>query len=200
METNPSRFQGGRFVDSQSHPVEQVSWNDAVKFCERLSELPDEKNAGRVYRWPPEAEWEYACRPGSPAAYAFGDDPESLVDYAWFSGNSRHTNPVGQKEPNAWGLHDMHGNTYEWCADWYGDYPSGPVTDPIGAEAGVGRVYRGGSWGGEAAFCKSSYRVRGSPTYGNINNGFRVAMSPLNQVPAKSESSVKEPSDLAADR
>ncbi len=126
MGTNSSWFQGDRLtqphpqigrvvkeVDSSNHPVEQVSWEDAVEFCKKLSELSEEKKAGRVYRLPTEAEWEYACRAGSKTAYSFGESSKSLGDYAWFgNGGSATTRPVGQKQPNAWGLYDMHGNVW----------------------------------------------------------------------------------------
>ena len=129
MGTNPSYFRGNKVQgESSNHPVEEVSWEDAVEFCKKLSELPEEKKAGRVYRLPTEAEWEYACRAGSKTAYSFGADSKSLVDYAWFRENSGYqTHPVGEKKANAWGLYDMHGNVWEWCSDWYGEYPKGTV-------------------------------------------------------------------------
>ena len=108
MGTNPSYFQK-RVIgksDSSMYPVEQVSWEDAVEFCKKLSDLPEEKAAGRVYRLPTEAEWEYACRAGSKTAYSFGKSSKSLGDYAWFDGNSNgQTPPVGEKKANAWGLY-----------------------------------------------------------------------------------------------
>ena len=117
MGINPSHFQKqvirkrNRESDSSMHPVESVLWKDAVEFCKKLSELPEEKKAGRVYRLPTEAEWEYACRAGSMTAYSFGEDSKSLGDYAWFVDNSgKQTHPVGEKKANAWGLYDMHGN------------------------------------------------------------------------------------------
>jgi formylglycine-generating enzyme required for sulfatase activity len=180
MGTNPSYFQQ-RVIgesDSSMYPVEQVSWENAVKFCQKLSELPEEKKAGRVYRLPTEAEWEYACRAGSKTAYSFGESAQSLGDYAWFNGNgNRQAHPVGEKKPNAWGLYDMHGNVWEWCSDWYGDYPKGAVSDPTGPREGSYRVSRGGSWNDGAAFCKSSYRFRLSPADRYRNDGFRVALS-----------------------
>ena len=106
MGKNPSHFQGAKVGNENADlPVENVSWDDAVEFCKKLSELPEEKKAGRVYRLPTEAEWEYACRAGSRTAYSFGESSESLGDYAWFGSNSNsQTHPVGQKKANAWGL------------------------------------------------------------------------------------------------
>jgi formylglycine-generating enzyme required for sulfatase activity len=160
MGANPSYFEGNAVLgDSSNHPVEQVSWEDAVEFCKKLSELPEEKKSGRVYRLPTEAEWEYACRAGSKAAYSFGANSKTLGDYAWFGENSgSQTRPVGEKKANAWGLYDMHGNVWEWCSDWYGVYPKGSVSDPSGPSEGSGRVVRGGGWLLGAAFCRSAFR------------------------------------------
>ena len=153
MGVNPSKFKGA------DNPVENVSWDDAVEFCRRLSELPAEKAAGNVYRLPTEAEWEYACRAGTTTKYSFGDDESEFGDYAWYCDNSdEQTHPVGSKKPNAWGLYDMHGNVLEWCQDWYGDYPSGSVTDPTGPAVGSHRVIRGGSWDRTAGYCRSAHR------------------------------------------
>jgi formylglycine-generating enzyme required for sulfatase activity len=172
MGKNPSAFAGAE------RPVDTVSWEDAVEFCERLSELPEEKKAGRVYRLPTEAEWEYACRAGSKTAFSFGDDKSSLGDYAWFSDNSDgKTQSVGEKKPNAWGLYDMHGNVWEWCSDWYGEHPGKAVSDPEGPEKGSGRVIRGGSLGHEAAGCRSADRRGLNPSLRGSNFGFRVALS-----------------------
>jgi len=148
MGTKPSYFQGDEIKGSSTNnPVESVSWLDAVEFCKKLSDLPEEKAAGRVYRLPTEAEWEYACRAGSKSAYSFGESSKSLGDYAWFDGNSNNqTHPVGEKKANAWGLYDMHGNVWEWCSDWYGEYPNGAVSDPVGPREGSDRVNRGGGW------------------------------------------------------
>ena len=181
MGTNPSYFQKRviRKSDSSMYPVEQVSWEDAVEFCKRLSDLPEEKAAGRVYRLPTEAEWEYACRAGSKTAYSFGEGSKSLGDYAWFDGNSNNqTHPVGEKKANAWGLYDMHGNVWEWCSDWYGDYPKGAVSDPVGPREGSDRVGRGGCWRDVAAFCRSAFRYSLDPTYRTGDYGFRLALSP----------------------
>jgi len=179
MGTNPSRFQGNKVQgDSSNLPVEQVSWEDAVEFCKKLSDLPEERKAGRVYRLPTEAEWEYACRAGSRSFYSFGASSKSLGDYAWFVGNSGlQTHPVGEKKANAWGLHDMHGNVVEWCSDWYGKYPKGAVSDPCGPDEGSGRVERGGYFGGGAQFCRSAFRYGRVPSYRDGCLGFRVALS-----------------------
>jgi formylglycine-generating enzyme required for sulfatase activity len=180
MGENPSYFQGDKIKgDSSNHPVENVSWDDALAFCKGLSNLPEEKKAGRVYRLPTEAEWEYACRAGSKTAFSFGDEAKSLSEQGWFIANSNsQTHPVGSKQTNAWGLYDMHGNVWEWCSDRYGDYPQGEVSDPTGPIEGSLRVIRGGSWYFEAASCKSAYRSGADPSYlcGSIS-GFRVALS-----------------------
>ena len=199
MGVNPSEFKGADYP-VQDYPVETVTWDDAVEFCRRLSELPAEKEAGNVYRLPTEAEWEYACRAGTTTMYSFGDDEDEqaeilskvgwlelddesdLRDYAWYlkySGGGTH--PVGGKKPNAWGLYDMHGNVWEWCQDWYGDYPSGSVTDPSGAKSGSDRVFRGGSWSMTPEHCRSATRLGGFPWYRNGYFGFRVCLSPSGQ-------------------
>jgi formylglycine-generating enzyme required for sulfatase activity len=178
MGTNPSYFQGDKIKGSSSnHPVEQVSWEDAIEFCKKISELPEEKKAGRVYRLPTEAEWEYACRAGSKTAYSFGESLESLGDYAWFSGNSNQTNPVGEKKANAWGLYDMHGNVLEWCSDSFGDYPQWAFTDPVRRAMGSDRGFRGGSWSHNAAECRSAHRISNFSKILRNYGGFRVALS-----------------------
>lgn len=182
MGTNPSYFQGDKVEgDSSDLPVESLTWDEAVAFCERLSEMPEERAEGRSYRLPTEAEWEYACRAGTDTAYAFGDDPADLAEHAWFEGSTasadKRTQPAGQLKANAWGLHDMHGNVWEWCADWYGPYPTGPVTDPTGPEAGEYRLRRGGGWNGSAVYCRSAYRLRTSASARDSRLGFRVAMT-----------------------
>ena len=180
MGTNPSEFQKRviRKSDSSMYPVEQVSWENAVEFCKKLSALPEENKAGRMYRLPTEAQWEYACRADGKMAYSFGESLKSLGDYAWFGGNSNdQTHPVGEKKPNAWGLYDMHGNVWEWCSDWYDEYPKGTISDTTGPKEGSGRVRRGGSWFGGAAFCRSASRTWIIPSHRNYDLGFRVALS-----------------------
>jgi formylglycine-generating enzyme required for sulfatase activity len=189
MGKNPSRFQGSEFQgDGSNYPVELVTWDDAVAFCERLSELPKEKKAGRIYRLPTESEWEYACRAGTKSAYCFGDDPELLGDYAWCGGNSNNrTHPVGEKMQNNWGLYDMHGNVYEWCSDWYGDYSKGSATDPRGPKVGTFRVLRGGHFYG-TYLCRAAARDGSRPSRPDHFNGFRIAFS-LPRVPETPETS-----------
>jgi formylglycine-generating enzyme required for sulfatase activity len=179
MGKNPSYFQGAVVGNENADlPVEMVSWDDAVEFCKKLSELPDEKKAGRVYRLPTEAEWEYACRAGSKTAYSFDDEEGLLPEYGWFNRNSsRRTHTVGLLEPNAWGLYDMHGNVWEWCSDRHGEYPKGAVSDPTGPKEGSNRVYRGGGWYFGAAFCRSAIRFRNDPSIRNVDLGFRLALS-----------------------
>ncbi len=163
MSTNPSKFNGSK------NPVEGVSWDDAVSFCEKLSDLPEEKAAGRSYRLPTEAEWEYACRASSNASYSFGDTAESLGEYAWFGEGNTH--PVGEKKPNRWGLYDMHGNVLEWCQDWFDVYPPDASTDPKGPKWGTARVIRGRS-------CRSASRAGLNSWSRTGSIGFRVALIP----------------------
>jgi hypothetical protein len=166
MGTNPSNTKGVR------NPVETVSWDDAVAFCLKLSALPAEKAARRVYRLPTEAEWEYACRAGTTTEYSFGDDERQLVDYAWFDDNSGARNhPVGQKKPNGFGLYDMHGNVREWCSDAYAGY------------GGRTMVLRGGSWSGSDGRCRSAYRSNLVHSLRSSDLGFRLALSPSDQPP-----------------
>jgi formylglycine-generating enzyme required for sulfatase activity len=180
MGNNPSNFQCHQSYkvqgDSSNRPVERVSWKEVVEFCKRLSELPEETKAGRVYRLPTEAEWEYACRAGTSTKFSFGESRLSLGDFAWFDENSdMQTHPVGEKKPNSWGLYDMHGNVWELCSDWVSDYPKLAVTDPIGPNEGSLRVGRGGSWYNVAAFCRSG--VRDVFDWWGSHIGFRVALS-----------------------
>ena len=122
------------------------------------------------FRLPTEAEWEYACRAGTT-----GDHSGVLDETAWYEANSGgETHPVGLKQPNAWGLHDMHGNVWEWCQDWYGEYPTGLVADPQGPPAGEKRVSRGGGWNAFGPSCRSAFRDGNVPDarYGDL--GFRL--------------------------
>ncbi len=181
MGENPSSFsKGGSDAedvsgeDTSSHPVENVRWEDAVEFCKRLS-----TKEGKTYRLPTEAEWEYACRAGTTTQYSFGDDEKSLGEYVWYTGNSEdRSHSVGEKKPNSWGLHDMHGNVWEWCADWYGLYVSEEVSDPSGPEMGTSRVIRGGCWGSAAETCRAAFRFGSEPWNRNDDLGFRVAAVP----------------------
>ena len=162
MGENPSHFKGER------RPVEMVSWNDCQEFLKKLNANPPQSplNQGGqrgVFRLPSEAEWEYACRAGTQTAYSFGDDPARLGDYAWYWKNSgEKTHPVGEKLPNAWGLHDMHGNVWEWCADSWHDNYNGAPTDGSAWERGDAdlRVLRGGSCYHNVNFLRCAVRIR----------------------------------------
>ena len=137
MDDKPSGFSG------DSNPVENISWNDCQSFTSKLNEL----DPSHTYRLPTEAEWEYACRAGSTSIYNFGNESGIFTRYGWFYKNSNNkTNPVGKKRSNAWGLHDMHGNVWEWVQDWYDEdyYENSPGTDPQGPNSGFYRVLRGG--------------------------------------------------------
>jgi len=177
----------GRLPEHGKHdawPVEHVSWDDAVMFCQKLSELPAEKKAGRLYRLPSEAEWEFACRAGTNSQFSFGDDVELLNEYAWFKQNSAgRAHSVGRKKPNQFGLYDMHGNVCEWCNDWYADeYPDELVIDPRGPKGGTARVLRGGGWDNIAAWCESAWRNAVEPETRGDALGFRVALGPTEPV------------------
>ena len=170
IERNPSHFKGGQL------PVENVTWDDAMEFCRKLTER--ERQAGRlptgtIYTLPTEAQWEYACRAGTTGDYA--GEVDAMAWYAKNSGAATHA--VGTKQANAWGLHDMHGNVWERCLDWYGPYSGGRVTDPKGALSGSLRVVRGGSWHIVAYGARSAYRSNVNPDYRVNSIGFRPALS-----------------------
>jgi formylglycine-generating enzyme required for sulfatase activity len=179
------------------HPVVCISWNDANAYCKWLS-----RETGQTYGLLTEAQWECACRAGSDTAYCFGNDEQGLEAYAWFGDSSRSgsTHPVGEKRPNAWGLHDMHGNVWEWCADWFSeDYyaqlagpaetstselAAGASRDPSGPESGSDRVVRGGSWFGGADYCRSACRDWRGPSARIDDLGFRLSrIGPLHSYP-----------------
>jgi formylglycine-generating enzyme required for sulfatase activity len=169
MGSNPSHFKG------QNNPVERVSWDDAQEFINRLNQ----KEGHTRYRLPTEAEWEYAVRAGTTSTYFFGDDADQLGSYAWKGNSGDTTHPVGQKQPNAWGLYDMYGNVWEWVQDWYGEeyYSGSPSIDPRGPSSGSSRVVRGGGWYCSAADCRSAERRGNSPGYRSDILGFRLALS-----------------------
>ncbi len=167
-------------------PVERVSWDDAVEFCRRLSARPAEKAAGRTYRLPTEAEWEYACRAGTTGPFHYGSTLSSLQancngrrPYDAPAGPVRdYTTPVGTFAPNAWGLYDMHGNVWEWCQDRWLPYAERRIPGPPSDDTGFGRVLRGGGWSFGAADCRSAKRIFHDANYRNEYNGFRVVCGP----------------------
>ena len=177
MRNNPDRVEGAKL------PVGRTSWDDAVEFCRKLSQ-----RTGRTVRLPTEAEWEYACRAGTTTPFNTGetistDRANYDGDYIYGSGpkgvDRQKVVPVGSFKPNAWGLYDMHGNVFEWCADWYADsYANAKGQDPQGPSSGTLRVYRGGRWGYNPRLCRSAARFRYSPVIRGFNYGFRVVVSP----------------------
>ena len=187
MGGNPSHFSGC----GGSCPVEQVSWFDAVRFCNELSSRDGLTPCYRIsgesvtwdrsangYRLPTEAEWEYACRAGTMTRFYTGNTEQDLSRAGWYDGNSGdRTHPVGEKARNAWGLYDMHGNVWEWCWDWLGPYGSGTVSDPEGPGGGSNRVLRGGSWNNLARSCRAAFRIRHEPGFRRASNGFRLSRS-----------------------
>jgi sulfatase modifying factor 1 len=207
MGNNPSLFNGVRdwpepgtdYGTDLSRPVEQVTWYDAVAYCEALTRR--EQAAGRlptgyVYRLPTEAEWEYACRADTTTPFHYGSELRSGManfeghyeyppcgDSDWYCFNPsgtglNQTRAVGGYAPNVWGLHDMHGNVWEWCSDWYaGSLPGGSVTDPQGPATGSFRVLRGGCFAGYGWICRSAYRYPIWPHGTNSAYGFRVVLA-----------------------
>jgi formylglycine-generating enzyme required for sulfatase activity len=192
MPKNLSVFQS-KNGGSPEHPVEQVLWSEAVEFCKKLSELSEEKSAGRVYRLPTEAEWEYACRARTKTVSHFGNTLSA--DQANFNGHFpfggalegpylQKTAKVGSYPPNGFGLYDMHGNVAEWCSDWYDPeyYRHSAKEDPQGPPKGVVatgfgdfyHVVRGGSWLDEGRGCRAAYRFRYMPSDRYRLVGFRV--------------------------
>ena len=182
MGENPSHFEGERC------PVETVTWYDAVRFCNRLSEREGLQPVYRIagmgvtwdrsaggYRLPTEVEWEFAARGGEKHLYSGADE---IDDVAWYSRNSGgQTHEVGGKQANAWGLHDMSGNVWEWCWDWFGEYQLGVVEDPLGPSTGTDRVLRGGSWINVPRNARVADRYKLDSGYRNRNLGFRIARS-----------------------
>ena len=192
LGTNPSYYAG-----HTNRPVEQVTWNQAVEYCRRLTEAQRSAGClpnGRVYRLPTEAEWEYACRAGTTNAFGLG--PALRSGMANFDGNFEYdqvlgtienssgvfldrTTTVGSCAPNAWGLYDLHGNVWEWCLDgWSSHLPGGMVTNSYTASTGTDRVIRGGCWYDSARFCRSAYRLRAADQLYSSDLGFRVVLAP----------------------
>ena len=182
MGDNPAAFQQGD--DPQSRPVESVSWNDCAEFVQRLTAL----GVGK-FRLPTEAEWEYACRAGTTASFSWGEVNEVWEAYPHAWTNSRSfatTHAVGTKPPNPWGLHDMSGNVWEWCQDWYGPYPDSDRVDPTGPKTGTAKVFRGGSYYDFPHSLRSANRHRHQPDGRYTAIGLRVVWQPASdeQPPA----------------
>lgn len=179
---NPARWK------KEKNPVEQVRWSDAAKYCNARSRLEGLQPCYDLetwecdfdadgYRLPTEAEWEYACRAGTKTSYFFGDKPNKLKNYAWFKENSgRRPRSIGKKLPNPWGLHDMYGNVFEWCNDFYqvDYYDVSPEKNPRGPETGESKIVRGGCWNSNADKCRSSYRHNENPGYSDACFGYDI--------------------------
>ena len=171
MSNLPDKFKGAKL------PVVSVAWSEARNFARRLSDNAEESKYKRKYRLPTEAQWEYACRAGAETAFSFGDSDLHIGEFAWYVGNSADKiHEGGQKKPNAFGLYDMHGNVWEWCSDWYGDYPSTPLTDPQGPNSGAFRVLRGGSCFGVPLLVRCAYRGNDTPEFRSDDLGFRLVL------------------------
>ena len=162
MGENPSDFKNC----GDNCPVESISWNDTQEFISRLNS----KDGTAKYRLPTEAEWEYAAR---------GAKLGSINTISWYGFNSNdQPHPVAQKKPNDWGLYDMTGNVWEWCQDWFDNYPKGPVVDPVGPKTGREKVFRGGSWSNIIRDCRPQNRYWFDPTYYAFDVGFRLVLVP----------------------
>ena len=162
---------------SDDCPVLGISWFAASDFCSLLSDLLSGKAAGHRYRLPTEAEWEYCCRAGSESVFCFGDDGSKLHQYAWFEDNSDNkSQPVGKLKPNNWGLYDFHGNTAEWCSDWFEEFDGEDKVDPKGPETGNDKVLRNGCWGSHVEELTCASRDGMLPNLGRLSNGLRVVL------------------------
>jgi len=215
MGVNPSYFsKDGKGaprvlrVDTSDLPVEQVSWEDASKFCRQLNSLDEESRAGRTYRLPTEAEWEYACRAGTTSLFHFGSVLDARLANSFGTYGTENRGPfvgrpakVGQYVPNAWGLHNVHGNVCEWCADRYHSeyYANSPTEDPGGPEGGLSyRVNRGGSWSSKWWRCRSALRHAYPSTYRGDFLGFRVVLeSPVRSMTGDRSAKKTETSERA---
>jgi formylglycine-generating enzyme required for sulfatase activity len=197
---NDKPWSGKAYVqEDPNNPAVYVSWDDAVEFCRRLSQ-----KEGKTYRLPTEAEWEYACRAGTTTRFSFDSSDSALGDYAWFDGNADkvgqdYAHPAGQKNPNPWGLYDMHGNVFEWCSDYYDKkyYSNSPSVDPKGPPTGISRSVRGGSWDNNGNYLRSSYRSD-YPVSRGLLVGFRVVndgtpYSEVAAVPTEVETAQEQP-------
>ena len=194
MQTEP--WKGQKYTKvGDDFPATYISWDDAMAFCRKLTE--QEREVGRLpagweYTLPTEAQWERACRARTETRFSYGDDESKLGHYGWFADNvmkadEPYAHRVGQKKANPWGLFDMHGNVVEWCRDIYTEkLPGGRDPEVMPDEKptdGSARVFRGGSWGHRARFCRSAYRDRYTPGLSErLNLGFRVAVSSVQPV------------------
>jgi formylglycine-generating enzyme required for sulfatase activity len=168
MGNNPSDFRGAKL------PVDTVSWNDCQEFFAKVK-----TRTGRTFTLPTEAQWEYACRAATSTPWSFGDKDTLATDYAWLGDNSGGTtHPVGTKKPNAWGLYDMHGNVWEWCADFYTKhaYDTNAPVDPLGPPASEGRILRGGAWGDAPEGIRCAVRNTNGPDGKHNGIGFRCVL------------------------
>ena len=186
--------------EGPTFPMYHVNWSEAIEYCEKLTEQHRKEGVlpnGYVYTLPTEAQWEYACRAGSTTPFAVGDGTNISSKQANLDGNYPYgtaekgpylerTEEVGKYPPNRWMLHDMHGNVWEWCRDWYDTYPKAePAVDPAGPDTGSGRVVRGGAWNDVAQGCRSACRNRGDPGKRYRFLGFRVAAVQENELQSR---------------
>jgi len=191
MKSNPSEFsKSGRLavrvqgIDADRLPVDSVSWDAAIEFCRAISEFPEEKNSGRVYRLPTSAEWELASRAGNDGWWCFGNDRKQLEEYAWFGFDlcGQRTHAVGKKKQNGFGLYDTYGNVWEWCCDV--DPRETGATQPK-ATGRRSRIIRGGGWMSEPSRCNSVYWQADPPKVTEADTGFRVVIELPDKLPSR---------------
>ncbi|MGF1580367.1 MAG: formylglycine-generating enzyme family protein [Gemmataceae bacterium] len=182
MGENPSKWKGPR------NSVEMTTWQDSTTFCKKVTEELRQRKliaADEEIRLPSEAEWEYCCRAGTTTAYSFGDKVQDLTDYAWYKENSKGNDPpVGVKKPNAWGLYDMHGYIWEWCADdWHPNYKNAPTNGLYRSiPRSLKKVIRGGSWATNAAQCRCAARAPMAVTGKDDKIGFRCVRAKVRKM------------------
>ncbi len=176
--SDDSSKESDKKIDTGDKPVRDISWTDAERFCRKLNKyVKSSIPAGYVFRLPTEAEWEYCCRAGTKTDYSCGSMIDELGEFANFGSKDDVPEKAGSRQPNAWGIHDMHGNVWEWCNDSKSNYADSASTDPVGKASAYTRIARGGAWDSPAGSCRSANRIEHNKSYKNRNLGFRIVLA-----------------------